>query len=159
MYDQLKVTESSKIGNSERVEALLKLKLDLKALSSPKAGGISGTCIVDISERLDRLQMSVEKAALVINLSLANQVYGIVVRLLTKPTIGSGTTIKLTRTSVDTTRRLLTTITRVLAVRAKSRERRSMTLLEDFVKRCSITVNKACEMADTPAAWKKRSCQ
>jgi hypothetical protein len=150
MPDQLEVTRSSRKGESNRAEAVSKLKSDLKALSSPKAGGVSGTCLMDVSERLDRLHASVEKASFVIDPSLAHKVHDIVVKLLTNPTIGRGATIKLTQTSVDTTRRLLTTVTRALAVSVKFRERMSKALVEGFVKPFSNTVYNACKWPIRP---------
>src|SRR5438552_2602871 len=146
MPEQLKVTQSSTIGDPDRAAAVLQLKSDLKALSSAKAGGVSGTCLVDVSERLARLLTAVEQAAFVIDLALAHKAHDVVVRLLTKPTIGRGTTIKLTRTSVETARRVLTTVTRALAVSAQSRERKSRAPVAGFVKRCSHTVCQACDM-------------
>ena len=121
MGDPFKVRESSKIGDADQAEAVFKLQSDLKALCSAKDGGVSGICLVDVSERLARLLASVEQASFVIDHSLAKKVHEVVVRLLTKPTIGRGTTIKLTRTGIDTTRRVLTTVTRALAVGVKSR--------------------------------------
>jgi hypothetical protein len=154
MSEQHRVAQSSNIGDLNKAATVAKLKADLKALSSAKAGGISGTCFLDISERLARLLVCVEEASPVIDLSQANKIHNLVIKLFTKPTVGRGATVRLTELSVDGIRRVLTAGTRALSQGTKSNERKSKAQLESFVRRCAGTLCQSCAMAATPAAWK-----
>jgi hypothetical protein len=154
MSEHLGVAHSSKTGDAKRAERSARLKADLKALSSAKAGGISGICFLDISERLSKLLSCVEAASQVIDLTQANKVHNAVIKLFTKPTIGRGTIVKLTESSIDGIRRLLTAVTRALPHDANSNQRKSNVQLDSFIKRCAGTLCQACAMATSSAAWK-----
>ena len=153
MSEDVKVPEKQSV-HPDKAAKILRLKQDLKSFASAKAGGITGVCQIDASSRLAQVLESVKQASGALDLSVANRVHGLIVRVITKPPFGKGLTITVEPKTIETVRRVLTETTRNLKFSLGARGTKGRTHVENFSKRCTTTLCQCCEMAIEPVSWK-----
>jgi len=155
MPEDEKILENQSTLHPDKAAKILRLRQDLKSLSSPKAGGITGICHIDASLRLTQVLEAVKKASGAVELSVANTVHGLTARIVTKPSLGKGLTIRVEPTTVEEARRLLTETTRSLKSSLGSLGSKGRKQVENFGKRCIATLCQYCGMAVDPVSWKQ----
>jgi PAS domain-containing protein len=131
-----------------------RLKIELKELALAKAGGVAVVCCFDPSDRLERLLRSTKNASRVLDLSLANKVHALVLRVVTKPAVSKGVTLKLDVKAVEASSRVLKAATRALVSSSRSHGGNARAPIGSFVKRCTSTLCRSCEICESPVAWK-----
>jgi len=154
MSEDVKIPENQSTVRPDQAAKILRLRQDLKSLSSSKAGGITGVCHSEASLRLTQVLESVKRASGAIDPSVANSVHSLVLRIATKPPLGRGLTIKVEPTTVEATRRVLTEITRSLKSSLGILGNKGRKHVENVTKRSIATLCQCCEMAVDPSSWK-----